>query len=88
MAGVVNRSGSLAKLLNAKHVSDTNNGHAIQREEPQLVIHAIRQVVEAVRSGSHQVASDKKSELPPIAENSRIALKKRLMAVPSEKCAP
>jgi pimeloyl-ACP methyl ester carboxylesterase len=46
----------LAKVLNAKHVSDTNSGHAIQMEQPQLVINAIRQVVEAVRSESHQLA--------------------------------
>jgi pimeloyl-ACP methyl ester carboxylesterase len=46
----------LAKILNAKHVSDTNSGHAIQMERPQLVIDAIEQVVEAVRSGSHQIA--------------------------------
>jgi pimeloyl-ACP methyl ester carboxylesterase len=39
----------LAKLLNAKHVSDTNSGHAVQMEQPQLVIEAIRQVVDAVR---------------------------------------
>ena len=43
----------LAKLLNAKHVTDTNSGHVIQMEQPQLVIDAIRQVVEAVRSGSY-----------------------------------
>ena len=42
----------LAKLLNAKHISDTNSGHAIQMEQPQLVIDAIQQVVAAVRSGS------------------------------------
>ncbi len=46
----------LAKLLRAKHVSDTNSGHVIQMEQPQLVIDAIRQVVEAVRSGGHQFA--------------------------------
>ena len=40
----------LAKLLNAKHVSDTNSGHAIQMEQPQLVIDAIRQVLDAVRN--------------------------------------
>ena len=39
----------LAKLLNAKHVSDTNSGHAIQMEQPQLVINSIREVVDAVR---------------------------------------
>jgi pimeloyl-ACP methyl ester carboxylesterase len=38
-----------AKLLNAKHVSDTNSGHAIQMEQPQLVIDSIRKVVGAVR---------------------------------------
>src|SRR5215475_65570 len=39
----------LAKLLNAKHVSDTNSGHAIQMEQPELVINSIREVVDAVR---------------------------------------
>ena len=47
----------LAKVLNAKHVSDTNSGHAIQMEQPQLVIDAIRQVVEAVRSGKWKPGS-------------------------------
>ena len=55
----------LAKLLKAKHVGDTNSGHAIQMEQPQLVIDAIRQVVDAVRSGSHQVArSETGADLP------------------------
>jgi pimeloyl-ACP methyl ester carboxylesterase len=39
----------LAKLLNAKHVSNTNSGHAIQMEQPLLVVDAIRGVVDAVR---------------------------------------
>jgi pimeloyl-ACP methyl ester carboxylesterase len=43
----------LAKLVpNAKHITNTNSGHEIHKEEPQLVIEAIREVVEAVRSGS------------------------------------
>jgi pimeloyl-ACP methyl ester carboxylesterase len=42
----------LAKLLNAKHVSDTKSGHAIQMEQPTVVINAIREVVTTVRSGS------------------------------------
>jgi pimeloyl-ACP methyl ester carboxylesterase len=46
----------LTKLLNAKHVADTNSGHAIQMEQPKLVIDAIRDVVEAVRSGKRQLA--------------------------------
>jgi pimeloyl-ACP methyl ester carboxylesterase len=42
----------LANLLNAKHVADTNSGHAIQMEQPALVIDAIREVVAKVRNGS------------------------------------
>ena len=69
----------LAKLLNAKHISDTHSGHAIQMEQPQVVVDAIREVVEAVRSGSHQTRHNKKdTELPPIAQSSRIALEKAL----------
>src|SRR5215475_3552175 len=69
----------LAKLLNAKHISDTHSGHAIQMEQPQVVVDAIRRVVEAVRSGSHQTRHNKKdTELPPIAQSSRIALEKAL----------
>jgi pimeloyl-ACP methyl ester carboxylesterase len=69
----------LAKLLSAKHISDTNSGHAIQMEQPQLVVDAIRQVVEAVRTGSHQVTrNEADTELLPIAEGSRIALEKAL----------
>ena len=69
----------LSNVLNAKHVSDTNSGHAIQMEQPQLVVDAIEQVVKAIRSGSHQVVPNKKdTELLPIAGNSRIALEKAL----------
>jgi pimeloyl-ACP methyl ester carboxylesterase len=47
----------LANLVpNAKHITNTNSGHEIHREQPQLVIDAIRQVVEAVRSGDRQLA--------------------------------
>jgi pimeloyl-ACP methyl ester carboxylesterase len=42
----------LAKLVpGAKHISSTNSGHEIHKERPQLVIDAIRQVVDAVRGG-------------------------------------
>jgi D-alanyl-D-alanine carboxypeptidase len=69
----------LAKIFNAKHVSNTNSGHVIQMEQPQLVVDAIRQVVEAVRSGSGQVAGyGTDTELLPIAESSRIPLEKAL----------
>ena len=44
---------SVAKLApNAKHISNTNSGHEIHKEQPQLVIDAIREVVEAVRNPS------------------------------------
>ena len=43
----------LAKLVpNAKHISNTNSGHEIHKEQPQLVINSIREVVEAVRNPS------------------------------------
>jgi pimeloyl-ACP methyl ester carboxylesterase len=46
----------LAKLVpNAKHITNTNSGHDIHNEQPQLVIDAIRQVVEAARNGSSSV---------------------------------
>jgi pimeloyl-ACP methyl ester carboxylesterase len=47
----------LAKLTpNAKHITNTNSGHEIHKEHPQLVIDSIREVVQAVRSGSRQLA--------------------------------
>jgi len=50
----------LAKVLNAKHITDTNSGHTIQMEQPQLVIDAIREVVDAVRSGRRQLGHNRK----------------------------
>jgi pimeloyl-ACP methyl ester carboxylesterase len=47
----------LAQLVpNAKHITNTNSGHEIHKEQPHLVIDAIREVVEAVRSGRRQMA--------------------------------
>ena len=41
----------LATLVpNAKHITNTHSGHEIHKEQPQLVVDAIREVVEAVRS--------------------------------------
>jgi pimeloyl-ACP methyl ester carboxylesterase len=40
----------LAKLVpDAKHITKTNSGHEIHKEQPQLVVDATRQVVNAVR---------------------------------------
>jgi pimeloyl-ACP methyl ester carboxylesterase len=45
--------GKLAQLVpNAKHISNTNSGHEIHKEQPQLVIDAIHQVVDEVRGRS------------------------------------
>jgi pimeloyl-ACP methyl ester carboxylesterase len=46
----------LAELVpNAKHVPNTNSGHEIQKEQPQLVIDSIREVVEAARMGRRRL---------------------------------
>ena len=37
---------------NALHITETNSGHNVHREQPRLVIDSIRKVVDAVRSGS------------------------------------
>jgi pimeloyl-ACP methyl ester carboxylesterase len=41
----------LATALNAKHVTKTRSGHNIHAYSPQLVIDAVREVVDAVRAG-------------------------------------
>src|SRR4029077_4705660 len=47
----------LANLVpNEKHITNTNSGHEIHKEQPQIVISAIRDVLEAVRSGRRQLA--------------------------------
>ena len=47
----------LAELVpGAKHITNTNSGHEIHKELPQLVIDLIRQVVDAVRSANWQPA--------------------------------
>lgn len=40
----------LAQKLHAKHITNTHAGHFIQAEQPQLVIDAIREVVDKVKS--------------------------------------
>jgi hypothetical protein len=37
---------------NVEHITNTNAGHYIQTENPQLVIDSIREVVDKVRTGS------------------------------------
>jgi len=40
-----------ASVPGALHITDTDSGHEIQKEQPQLVIDSIRKVVEAVQLG-------------------------------------
>jgi D-alanyl-D-alanine carboxypeptidase len=42
----------LAASLNARLIADTNSGHNVYAYSPQLVIDAIREVVDAVRAGT------------------------------------
>jgi hypothetical protein len=47
----------LAALVpGARHVMNTDSGHEIHKERPQLVIDAIRDVVDAVRGGRTRLA--------------------------------
>jgi hypothetical protein len=39
----------------AEHITETNSGHDIHNEQPQLVIDAIRQVVDGDREGAEKV---------------------------------
>jgi hypothetical protein len=46
----LSRLEKLAKLVpNAKQITNTNSSHEIHKEQPQLVIDSIRNVVDAVR---------------------------------------
>jgi pimeloyl-ACP methyl ester carboxylesterase len=48
----------LAELVpHEKHVTNTKSGHEIHKEQPKLVIDAIREVVEAVRNGRLALAN-------------------------------
>jgi len=40
-----------ASVPMARHVTNTDSGHEIHKEQPQLVIDSIRAVVDAVRAG-------------------------------------
>lgn len=55
----------LARLLHAKHITHTHAGHYIQLEQPQLVIDAIREVVDKVRSTSNSTVGSLPSPFHP-----------------------
>ena len=40
-----------AEVPGARHVTDTDSGHDIHKDQPQLVVDSIRDVVDAVRAG-------------------------------------
>ena len=45
-----------ASVPGARHVTDTDSGHEIHKDQPQLVIDSIRAVVDAVRAGQTALA--------------------------------
>jgi hypothetical protein len=40
----------------ARHVINTDSGHEIHKDQPQLVLDSIRDVVDAVRAGKTSLA--------------------------------
>jgi D-alanyl-D-alanine carboxypeptidase len=70
----------LAASLNAGFITRTNSGHGIHNYSPQLVIDAIREVVDAVRAGEAVVASAGETDpaTRPIDPDARAALDKAL----------
>jgi pimeloyl-ACP methyl ester carboxylesterase len=53
----------LANLVpNEKHLTNTNSGHEIHKEQPQLVVDAIHQVVEAVHNGRVALPNSERAE--------------------------
>jgi hypothetical protein len=49
------RTNLVSQVPGAKHITETDSDHYIHQEQPQLVIDAIRQVVDAVRDGADTV---------------------------------
>jgi pimeloyl-ACP methyl ester carboxylesterase len=45
-----------ASVPGARHVTDTDSGHEIHKDQPELVIASIRDVVDAVRAGRTAMA--------------------------------
>ena len=45
-----------ASVPGARHVTNTDSGHEIHKDQPQLVIDSIRDVVDAVRAGRTELA--------------------------------
>ncbi len=43
------RADLVSQVPGARHITDTNSGHYIHQEQPQLVIDSVREVVEAAR---------------------------------------
>jgi hypothetical protein len=45
-----------ASVPGARHVTQTDSGHEIHKDQPQLVIDSVREVVDAVREGRTELA--------------------------------
>ncbi len=49
-------TGLAALVAGARHVTDTNSGHEIHKDQPRLVVDSIRDVVTAARAGKASLA--------------------------------
>jgi hypothetical protein len=49
LAGVLAAQDRLAGELHARHITDTDSGHGINVEQPQLLSNSIREVVDQTR---------------------------------------
>jgi pimeloyl-ACP methyl ester carboxylesterase len=55
-AGKASQAMLAASVPGARHVTDTDSGHEIHKDQPELVIASIRDVVDAVRAGRTAMA--------------------------------
>ena len=59
------RSDLVSQIPGAKHITNTDSGHYIHQEQPQLVIDSIREVVDAARVGSTTLVDTGGSPMVP-----------------------
>lgn len=54
----LNAQKRLTQLLNGKQITTTHSGHYVQKEQPQLVIDAIREIVDDVHARKDRVSNN------------------------------
>jgi hypothetical protein len=61
----------LAAHLYAEHVTDTNSGHFIQGENPELVIDSVREVAEAARKKTCALEAKNHGQCVKVSKHAR-----------------